>query len=153
MPDEEDRDEPTFGLLPLSCACETTEKTAHPFEEMDNVAEMKVMFEDECGNIYMSECLPHTSGSTLGLRRGVEEGAGNAPSFIIEDQETGITVGKSVHTYDDKDDRPRMNWIKYPECPPLKDTKTFHPITSGMRARITGGGTKETTWSEWPDHS
>lgn len=95
MSDVEDRDESTFGLLPFTSGCETTEKMIHPFAEMDNIAETKVTFEDESSDIHMSEWLPLTSGATLEVRRGVEEAAGNAPSFLIEDQESGITVDKS----------------------------------------------------------
>lgn len=153
MWDEEGPGESTFDLLPLTSGCQSTENVTHPFAEVDHVAESIIMYENESGGRFMTKSLPHTSGSTLEVRRGVEETAGNAPSIIIKDPVTDFTACKSVHTFDDEDDWPRMIWVKWPEYPPWKETKTLHPITSGMRARVSGGDTAETTWSEWPDQS
>lgn len=153
MQDEEDPDESTLDLLPFTSGCGPVERITDPFAEVDHVAETTSRYEDESGGLITSGSLPHTSGTMPKVRRGVEESAGGAPSLVIEDSPTDTTLKRTVHTYDDEDDRPRMNWAKFPNYPHRKETETFHPMTSGTTAMVSGGGKAETNWSEWPDQS
>lgn len=128
--------------------------TADAYSDPENPVKKPLEFSDGHGSAFASAVTTYASGNSLSMVSSMRTiGDRSAPTHQFKDRSRGETLAEVQYTWDDADDRARINLIEYPERPHRRRKRTLHPAGSMVTAVASGVGSLTTTYDEWPSLS
>lgn len=120
------------------------------FADPSDPDEMSLVFTNSQGSAFASAVTTHAAAESLTMTSSMRTIDGNsAPTHLLQDQSRGETLAEAQYTWDDADDRARVNVVEYPERPHRRRTRTLHPEGSMVTAGVSGLGSMTSSYGDW----